>query len=86
MNNKQPTIDDLIASLQSEMSEVNLSGIKPNTIILDIEGWNSLHSLILMAFTSTEYDVELSAQDIQAIKTVQDLHNVINERRSRCNG
>jgi len=80
MNNNL-TLNDLILKLQEEIEEVDLSEITGATIILDIEGWNSLHSLILMALASTEYDVELTAQDIQVIKTVQDLCNVINDRR-----
>lgn len=79
--NNNPTLNDLILKLQEEIEEVNLSEITGATIILDIEGWNSLHSLILMALASTEYDVELTAQDIQIIKTIQDLCNVINDRR-----
>lgn len=80
--NHNLTIDALIAKLQEEIDEVDLSRINTNTVILEIEGWNSLHSLILMALASTEYDVELTAQDIQVVKTIQDLCNIINERRS----
>lgn len=80
--NHNLTVDALIAKLQEEIEEVDLSGINANTIILEIEGWNSLHSLIMMALASTEYGTELTAQDIRVVKTIQDLCNIINERRS----
>lgn len=70
-------ITDLITKLQEEIDEIDLSRLTPNTVILEIEGWNSLYSLIVMALASTEYDVELPAEDMRSIKTVQDLFNTI---------
>lgn len=76
MNNNL-TLDSLITKLQEEIDEIDLSALAPATEIRKIEGWNSLYSLIIMALVSTEYDVELSANEIQAIHTVADLHHAI---------
>lgn len=73
------TIDDLITKLQDELDDLDLTGLTPDTSFLEIEGWSSLYSLIIMALASTEYEAELSAEKMQHIKTVNDLFNAIQE-------
>lgn len=76
------TLDSLIAKLQEEIDEIDLSSLGADTEFLSIEGWNSLYSLIIMALVSTEYDIELSAAQIQKIRTVQDLCDIINHHEN----
>lgn len=75
-------IDLLIAKLRTELDEIDLSQITPSTVILDIEGWNSLYSLVVMALLSTEYGVDLPAERMRVIRTIQDLYDVIRERQA----
>ena len=74
--------DALIHTIRQEIDEIDLSSLTANTEFRQIEGWNSLYSLVLMAMTSTEYDVELTGQQVQGIRTVQDLCNTINTQRN----
>ena len=78
--NDDLTLDGLITKLQEEMDELDLSELAPDTEIRKIEGWTSLHGLIIMALVSTEYGLELSAKQIQAIHTVEELHRTIKEK------
>ncbi|MGH8493599.1 MAG: acyl carrier protein [Moraxellaceae bacterium] len=70
-------IDTLIKKIQEELDDLDLTHLGPDSIFLEIEGWSSLYGLILMALVSTEYNVELSGQQIQSIRTVRDLNNEI---------
>ena len=70
-------IEELISRIQEELDDLNLEHLAPATVFREIDGWTSLHGLILMALVSTEYDVELSGQQIGGIRTVQDLYEVI---------
>ena len=79
MSNKL-TIDGLIKKIQEEIDEIDLSGLAPDTDIRKVEGWNSLHGLIMMALISTEYDCELTANQIQSIRTVEDLYLTIRDQ------
>lgn len=72
------SIEALIKRIQEEFDEINLENLSPDTVFLEIEGWNSLYGLILMALASTEYNVELSGEQIKNIRTVQDLYNELN--------
>lgn len=71
------TIDTLINQLKNELDELDLTNMTANTVFLEINGWNSLYSLVLMAFISTEYGLDLPAEDIRNIRTVADLHKTI---------
>lgn len=71
------SIQALISRIQSEIDELDLESLSPETAFLEIEGWNSLYGLILMALVSTEYNVDLTGKQIQSIKTVQDLYDTI---------
>ena len=75
-------VDDLIQTIQQEIDDIDLSNLTAHTEFRRIEDWSSLYSLILMAITSTEYDVELTGEQVHEIKTVQDLCDVINSHRN----
>jgi acyl carrier protein len=70
-------IEELISRIREELDDLNLEELAPTTAFREIDGWTSLHGLILMALVSTAYDVELSGQQVGRIKTVQDLYDVI---------
>ncbi len=70
-------IEFLIRKIQEELDELDLESLAPNSVFTEIEGWNSLYGLILMALVSTEFDIELSGTQIQNIRTVQDLYNIM---------
>lgn len=67
-------IETLMQKIKEEFDQVNLEHLNPDTVFLEIEGWNSLYSLMLMAMVSTEFNVELSGQQLRNIRTVQDLY------------
>lgn len=73
------TLDALIDTLKNEIDDLDLSNLGAATEFRKIAGWSSLYSLIIMAIVSTEFDIELSADVIQGIQTVADLHRTIIE-------
>ena len=78
MNEKTSlTIDSLIAKIQEDLDDLDINTLTPDSIFRELEGWSSLHSLVLMALVATEYSVELEAEQIRDIRTVSDLYNQI---------
>lgn len=73
------SIQQLIKIIQDEVDDLDLRHLAPDTVFVELEGWSSLYGLILMALVSTEYNVELSGQQIRTIRTVQDLYNIISQ-------
>lgn len=70
-------IESFIKRLQEELDDLALTNLGPDSVFQEIEGWSSLYSLVLMALVSTEYNVELSGQQIRSIRTVRDLYDIV---------
>ncbi|MDF1629942.1 MAG: hypothetical protein P1U78_09115 [Alcanivoracaceae bacterium] len=75
-------ITDFIEKLEVEFEEVEKGSITPNTVFLDMKEWCSLYALIVMAIVSTDYDVDLSGDDLVGVATVSDLFDLIQRRKA----
>ena len=73
-------IDLFIEMLEAEFEDVESGSMSPDTVFVEMKEWCSLYALIVMALVSTEFDVELSGDDLVGISTVSDLYNLIQNR------
>ena len=60
-----------------EPEEINLS---PETTFKDIDEWDSLTNLSLMAMVDSDYNVKLNADEIKNSNTLLDLFNLIKSK------
>ena len=60
-----------------EPEEINLS---PGTTFKDIDEWDSLTNLSLMAMVDSDYNVKLNADEINNSDTLLDLFNLIKSK------
>jgi acyl carrier protein len=74
-------IQELINKLENELDEVEAGSLTPETSIRDVEWWSSMHALVIIALIDTEYDVSISGADLKTIFTVQDIFNIIQEKK-----
>lgn len=51
--------------------------IKADTVFRELEEWNSMMALIIISMVDSDFGKELSADDIRASVTVEDLFNKI---------
>ena len=56
--------------------------ISPDTVIKDIQGWDSLVHVTLMAAVQDEFGIRYSIDDIVKMKTAGDILDFIDGRRS----
>lgn len=56
--------------------------ISPDTVIKDIQGWDSLIHVTLMAAVQDEFGIRYSIDDIVKMKTAGDILDFIDGRRS----
>tara|TARA_B110000240_G_C13424756_1_gene421082 strand:+ start:633 stop:857 length:225 start_codon:yes stop_codon:yes gene_type:complete len=61
-----------------EPEEINLSS---KTTFKDIDEWDSLTNLSLMAMVDSDYNVKLNADDINKSDTLSDLFNLIKSKQ-----
>ena len=55
-------------------------GLALETLFRDIDGWSSLVALSVMAMCDEEYDVILSANEMENSNSVADIFNIVESR------
>ena len=62
------------------LEDTDLSLINPNTVFRDLEEWDSLTALSLIAMVDEEYSLKLTGDDIKKSVTLQEIFNIINNK------
>jgi acyl carrier protein len=73
-------IADFITVLESELDEPVAGAINANTPFRQLDGWNSMMALIIIARIDADYSVTISAQDLAKAQTVQELYDLVKSR------
>lgn len=68
-------------SLFKETLEANNQEITLETRFRDLENWDSLTFLSVLAMIDEEYDVIIEGNDFQQLQTIEDLINEIKDRK-----
>lgn len=55
-------------------------GLTLETRFRDIDGWSSIIALSEMAMCDEEYEVIISANEMENANSIADLYNIVNER------
>ena len=55
-------------------------GLTLETRFRDIDDWSSIVALSVMAMCDEEYDVILSANEMESANRIIDIYNIVNER------
>jgi acyl carrier protein len=74
------TLEAFTKALEEEFEEITPGTISPDSNYREIEGWSSMHALIVIAFVDNHYDIILSAADLKQTSTIKDLYNIVQQR------
>lgn len=72
------TTEEKLAALE-DMMELDADTLKPDTVLDDLEEWDSLSALSFVVFLGDEFNRKISGHEIRAFKTVQDMLNVMEQ-------
>ncbi len=56
-----------------QFDNVNVKDVTMDTKFKDLDGWNSLVALSVIAMIDEEYDIQLKGNDISSSTTIEDL-------------
>ena len=70
------SIIEFIEKLADQFDDTDFSALMPETEFQELEDWSSLTSLGIIALVRTEYGKKISAQEIRACKTINDLYKL----------
>lgn len=74
-------INRFIKKIEVEFDELESGTLQKDTSFKDLDEWSSMHALIIIALIDTEYDVVLTGEDLSKLTTVEDLYDIVNERK-----
>lgn len=74
------TLIEFTAALESEFEEVAPGTLTPNSNYRDLEGWSSMHALIVIAFIDAHYDIILTATELKQAHTVSELYAIVTSK------
>lgn len=70
-------INDFIQNFAEQFDETDASVFTPETNFRDLDEWGSLIALSVMSMVDDEYDVQLTAEEMRATNTIQELFDVV---------
>lgn len=70
-------MEEKFINLFAETLEIESANISPETIFRDLEEWDSLAYLSVIAMIDEEFDVQIEGAEFKELKTIGDLINEI---------
>lgn len=70
-----------IKNFAEQFDETDVSSFSSDTNFKELDEWSSLIALSLIAMIDEEYDVIIKGEDIKKSSTIQDLFNVVRDRK-----
>lgn len=71
---------EFISNFADQFDDVDVSSLTPETEFKQVDGWNSLVALSVIAMIDEEYDVTLKGNDITSASTIADLYNTVQSK------
>lgn len=71
---------EFISNFADQFDDVDVSVLTPETEFKQVDGWNSLVALSVIAMIDEEYDVTLKGNDITSASTIADLYNTVQNK------
>lgn len=69
-----------IDNFADQFDDIDVSVLTPETEFKQLDGWNSLVALSVIAMIDEEYDVTLKGNDIIGSVTIEDLFNTVKSK------
>lgn len=77
------SIDEFIKILANEFDIQDESDLTPETSFRNIKDWSSMHGLIILALSDSEFGVTLTGNDLRELNTIKDLFELIIARTNK---
>ncbi len=76
-------VNEFIKKVENEFEDLKPGALKPDSRIREHFEWDSVNALVFIALVNVEYDVVITAEDLQNSETVQDIFNVIMSKKDK---
>lgn len=73
-------MEKFIKDFAQQFDETDISEFNRDTKFKDLDEWDSMVALSIIAMVDEEYDKTINGDDIKASSTIEDLHNLIESK------
>lgn len=73
-------LQEFINNFAEQFDDIDASALNGSTFFKDLDEWNSLVALSVIAMIDEEYDVTLKGNDINSANTIEDLYNTVQSK------
>lgn len=70
-------LQDFIKKFAEQFDETDASEIKADTLFQELDEWDSMTAMAIIAFVKTEYGKTVTGREIRSCETVKDLYNLV---------
>lgn len=70
-------LQDFIKNFAEQFDETDASEIKADTLFQELDEWDSMTAMAIIAFVKTEYGKTVTGREIRSCETVEDLYNLV---------
>ena len=74
------TQTDFLEKFASQFEETDPATITMGTQVRELDEWNSMMALMIIAMVDEEYNVPLTGNDIRESKSIEDIYNKVSEK------
>lgn len=71
-------MEEFINNFYDVFDETDIEELTPETRFRDLDEWSSLHALATMNMLDQIYGKKISAEQMKATNTIQELYNIAN--------
>jgi len=75
-------IQEFITIIEEEFDEVEIGSLSPSTSFRQMEGWSSMHALILIALVDNHFDVLLTGEELRNMDSIEDLFTFLETKKA----
>lgn len=73
-------LQEFIQNFADQFDDLDATSINGSTEFKELEDWNSLVALSVIAMIDEEYDVTIKGDDIRSAKTIEDLYKNVSSK------
>ncbi|KAA3623835.1 MAG: acyl carrier protein [Flavobacterium sp.] len=73
-------MEEFIENFAEQFDETDRSEFSATTEFKDLDEWDSMLALTIIAMVDEEYDKTLNGDDIKAAKTIEDLFKIVESK------
>jgi len=73
-------IKEFINQIEQEFEDIEQGTIQPKTLYKELEGWNSMMALIMIAKIDEVYKINITAEELANTFTISDLFNIVKSK------